>query len=390
MVGHLEEVVRMPWREVTRVLLRKEFVAMALQPGCNRRELCRRFGITPKTAYKWLGRYAREGASGLQDRSRRPRRSPARTVAPVERRVIQLRREARNSWGGRKLARLLAEQGGPRLAPSTITGILRRAGLLDPALAPGQRAWQRFQRAAPNELWQMDFKGHLPLVNRLRCHPLTVLDDHSRFALVLKACADERGETVRGALTSAFRRYGVPAAMLMDNGGPWGRDREHRFTVLSLWLVRLGIRVSHGAAYHPQTQGKDERFHRTLNFELLRHFNFTDLDHCQREFDRFRDRYNLLRPHDALGLATPASRYRPSSIPFPETLPPIEYPPGLEVRKVQAEGWFSYRGRDFRVSKALRGLPIALRPVPACDSQREVLFCHQLVTLIDLNQADAN
>ena len=380
----------MPWREVTRVLLRKEFVAMALQAGCNRRELCRRFGIAPKTAYKWLARYAREGASGLEDRSRRPRRSPARTVAPVERRVIQLRREARNSWGGRKLARLLAEQGGPRLAPSTITGILRRAGLLDPAVAPGQRAWQRFQRAAPNELWQMDFKGHLPLVNRLRCHPLTVLDDHSRFALVLRACADERGETVRGALTGAFRRYGVPAAMLMDNGGPWGRDREHPFTALSLWLVRLGIRVAHGAAYHPQTQGKDERFHRTLNFELLRHFNFTDLDHCQRKFDQFRDRYNLVRPHDALGLATPASRYRPSSIPFPETLPPIEYPHGLEVRKVQAEGWFSYRGRDFRVSKALRGLPIALRPVPACDSQREVLFCHQLLTLIDLNQADAD
>ncbi len=379
----------MPWREVTRVSLRREFVEMALQTGSNRRELCRRFGIAPKTGYKWLARYTHEGVGGLEDRSRRPRHSPARTVAPVEQRVIQLRQEARNCWGGRKLAHLLAKAGGPRLAPSTITGILRRAGLLEPAAVPGQRAWQRFERAAPNELWQMDFKGHFPLRSCGRCHPLTVLDDHSRFSVALTACADERDQTVRGVLISAFRRYGLPAAMLMDNGSPWGCDHDHPFTAFSLWLIRLGIRVAHGRAYHPQTQGKDERFHRTLKFEVLRHFNFTSLAHCQCEFDHFRDRYNLLRPHDALGLATPASCYRPSPIPFPETLPPIDYPPGLEIRKVQAEGWFSYRGRDFRVSKALRGLPVALRPVPASDSQREVLFCHQPVARIDLNPADA-
>ena len=108
--------------------------------------------------------------------------------------------------------------------------------------------------------------------------------------------------------------------MLMDNGAPWGSDHDHPFTAFSLWLIRLGIRVAHGRAYHPQTQGKDERFHRTLKFEVLRHFNFTTLAHCQREFEHFRERYNLVRPHDALGLATPASRYRPSPIPFPELL----------------------------------------------------------------------
>jgi transposase InsO family protein len=275
--------------------LREEFVQLALQAGVNRRELCRRFEIAPKTGYKWLMRYARAGASGLEDRSKRPLRSPARTAAEVEQAVIRLRHESRNSWGGRKLARVLAGQGGPALAPSTVTGILRRAGLLDGAAAPGQRALQRFERAAPNELWQMDFKGHFPLLSRSRCHPLTVLDDHSRFSLVLKACADERGETVRSVLTSAFRRYGLPAAMLMDNGAPWGSDHDHPFTALSLWLIRLGIRVAHGRAYHPQTQGKDERFHRTLKFEVLRHFNFTTLEHCQREFDHFRERYNPAR-----------------------------------------------------------------------------------------------
>jgi len=381
----------MPWREVTRVSLREEFVQLAMQAESNRRELCRRFGIAPKTGYKWLARHAQEGASGLQDRSRRPRRSPARTAAEVEQSVIRLRRESRNSWGGRKLARLLQSQGGPALAPSTVTGILRRAGLIDAPADGAQSPWQRFEHHAPNELWQMDFKGNFPMFSpAARCHPLTVLDDHSRFSVVLKACADERAQTVRSVLTEAFRRYGLPAAMLMDNGAPWGCDHDHPFTAFSLWLIRLGIRVTHGRPYHPQTQGKDERFHRTLKFELLRHFNFTDLDNCQREFDRFRDRYNLIRPHDALGLATPASRYRPSPIAFPESLPPIDYPPGLEVRKVQAEGWFSYRGRQFRVTKALRGLPVALRQSDQHDSQREVLFCHQLVALIDLNHPNLN
>jgi transposase InsO family protein len=378
----------MSWQEVTRVSLREEFVQLAMQDGVNKRELCRRFKISPQTGYKWLRRYAAQGARGLEDRSRRPHQSPSRTKAAIEQQVIELRAESRNCWGGRKLSRQLLKRGGPQLAPSTITSILRRAGLIDPALAAAATSYRRFERSEPNEPWQMDFKGHFPLVNGRRCHPLTVLDDHSRFALVLSACGDERADTVQAALTTTFRRCGLPAAMLMDNGGPWAGGPEHSWTSLSLWLVRLGIHVSHGRAYHPQTQGKDERFHRTLQVELLRHFNFTSLEHCQREFDRFRDRYNVERPHDALGLETPASRYRISPLPFPETLPPIEYPPGVEVRKVQSNGWFSYRGREFRATEALRGLPIGLRPAAEADAQREVLFCHEVIARIDLNHAD--
>jgi transposase InsO family protein len=380
----------MPWGEVTRVSLREEFVQLAMQAGVNKRELCRRFKISPKTGYKWLRRYKMTGREGLADGSRRPHHSPARTAAALEAQVIELRAESRNCWGGRKLSRQLVKRGELQLAPSTITSILRRAGLINPALAAAATPYQRFERGGPNELWQMDFKGHFPLIDGRRCHPLTVLDDHSRFDLVLHACANERADTVQMALTTTFRRCGLPAAMLMDNGGPWAGGPAHSWTALSLWLVRLGIHVSHGRPYHPQTQGKDERFHRTLQFELLRHFNFTSLEHCQREFDRFRERYNLERPHDALGLDTPASRYRLSPLAFPETLPPIEYPPGLEVRKVQSNGWFSYRGREFRVTEALRGLPVALRPVAEADAQREVLFCHQVIARIDLNHADGN
>ena len=224
----------------------------------------------------------------------------------------------------------------------------------------------------------MDFKGYFPLLDRGRCHPLTVLDDHSRFAVLLKACADQRGATVQQALTSVCRRYGLPAAMLMDNGSRWG-DRDLPFTGLSLWLIRLGIRVSHGRPYHPQTQGKDERFHRTLKFEVLRHFNFTTLEHCQREFDRFRDRCNLRRPHDALDLATPASRYCPSAIPFPETLPPIDYPPGLEVRKVRAEGGSATAATPSASARGCAVCPSPCVTMPEADSQREVLFCHRVI-----------
>ena len=365
---------------------REEFVRLALLAGANVSKLCERFGVSRDTGHRLLRRYVAQGGGGLLDRSRRPHASPWRTDATTEAEILRIRSENNNAWGARKIARVMERVGfGDVPSLSTITEVLRRHGKLEERKSKHRGPFIRFERETSNELWQMDFKGHFALLGRGRCHPLTVLDDHSRFSLVLKACADERGETVRSVLTSAFRRYGLPAAMLMDNGAPWGSDHDHPFTAFSLWLIRLGIRVAHGRAYHPQTQGKDERFHRTLKFEVLRHFNFTTLEHCQREFDHFRERYNLVRPHDALGLATPASCYRPSPIPFPEHLPPVEYPPGLEVRKVQAEGWFTYRGRDFRVSKALRGFPVALRQVDLSDSRREVLFCHQVVAFIDLD-----
>src|SRR5262249_28011286 len=158
------------------------------------------------------------------------------------------------------------------------------------------RPYQRFEHDAPNCLWQMDFKGHFA-TQTARCHPLTVLDDHSRFAVGLQACPDQRTETVKDRLTHIFRRYGLPQRMTRDNGSPWGSDADHRFTPLTVWLMRLDIRVSHSRPYHPQTQGKDERFHKTLGLELLRDRFFRDLAQAQRCFDDWRYVYNLQRPH---------------------------------------------------------------------------------------------
>jgi transposase InsO family protein len=372
----------MPWKEVSVVSSRREFVQLALQPGVNFAQLCRRCQISRKTGYKILGRYRLQGEGGLQDCSRRPLRSPKRTDVKIQAQVVQLREQ--RHWGGRKIRRRLQDLGRqPAPAASTVTDILRRHGLLDPQESLKHQAWQRFERPAPNDLWQMDFKGHFAMTPGRRCHPLTVLDDHSRYCMGLRACADEQAQTVRQRLTGIFRCYGLPWAMLMDNGAPWGSDLQNTMTVLTVWLLRLDIRVAHGRPYHPQTQGKDERFHRSMLDELLRHRRFTDLTHCQREFDAWREIYNHERPHESLQMATPASRYRPSTRDFPERLPPIEYSAHDVVRIVQAEGRIDFQGRRLGICKALRGLPIALRPTTT-DGLWQVYFRHQPITTLDL------
>lgn len=374
----------MPWEEVSVMSQRREFVTLAQSEETNIRELCRRFGISPTTGYKWLGRFRGGGAAGLAELARRPHRSPRRTAPEMERSVLQVR-DAHPAWGGRKLWAWLSARGHQSVpSPSTITAILRRHGRIDPTLSVKHTPWQRFEHAAPNQLWQMDFKGHFA-VGEGRCHPLTVLDDHSRFALGLAACGDERGQTVQGQLTSIFRCYGLPQRMVMDNGSPWGHDGEHPYTPLTVWLLRLGIAVSHGRPYHPQTQGKDERFHRTLKAEVLQGSSFRDLDQCQRVFDRWRGVYNFERPHQALDLAVPCSRYRVSHRPFPEQLPPLEYGPEDRVRKVQAQGIISVKGREYKVGKAFRGLPLALRPT-AADGVWDIFFLTHNIAQIDLRE----
>lgn len=378
----------MPWQEVSTVSLRRELVVLASGEGVALRELCRRYGVSAPTAYKWLSRYRQEGEAGLEDRPRRPHQSPLRTPPELEAAVLGVR-EAHPAWGGRKIQRWLLDRqqrGVP--SPSTITAILHRSGSIDPGEPPKHRPWQRFEHPAPNQLWQMDFKGHFPLEQGGRCHPLTILDDHARFNLGLEACADERGETVQQRLTTILRRYGLPERIVMDNGSPWGDEGGQPYTPVTVWLLRLGIGVSHGRPYHPQTQGKDERFHRTLVAEVLQGRSFRDHAHCQDAFDAWRPVYNFERPHEALGMATPASRYHPSARPFPEALPPIEYGPGDQIRKVDELGKISWRNRPIRVGRAFHGYPVALRPTRQ-DGVWEVYFCRYHIKTLDLRSPDS-
>ena len=375
----------MPWKEATAMSQRLEFVLLAMNADANFSQLCRDFGISRKTGYKWLMRFLEGGGvpGSLEDRSRRPHRSPSRTPAAVEEVVLQVRQK-HPAWGGRKIRAYLRHRGHSKVpSPSTITEILRRHGQIDPQESVKHRPYQRFEMDAPNQLWQMDFKGYFSLPAKGYCHPLTVLDDHSRFLLGLKACPNERHHTVKNHLTSVFRQYGLPDRMLMDNGSPWGHDGAIPFTRFSAWLIRLEIAVSHPRPYHPQTLGKDERLHRSLKAELLSRHSADSLDQWQVAFDHWQRIYNCERPHEALGLNPPASRYVPSPRPFPERLPPILYEPGDIVRKVEGSGRISFRGHRYRAGKAFREHPVALRPTED-DGDFDIYFCSQKVAQFSL------
>jgi transposase InsO family protein len=357
---------------------RQEFVALAQQEEIPITELCRRFGISRKTGYKWLAR-ARTGAP-LSERSRRPHTMPRQTTPEVEAAVVQLRAE-HPRWGGRKLNHALARQGmmQPPM-PSTITGILRRHGLLvaDPPRRPGIR----FEHPAPNELWQLDFMGHRAL-DADRVHPLTLLDDHSRFALALAACADQQHATVKAQLTAVFRRYGLPRAVLTDNGAPWRAAGEVMgLTRLEAWWLQLGIDPWHGRPRHPQTQGKVERFHGTIAAEVFAQRQLPNLLTAQAAFDAFRTTYNHARPHEALAYAVPAERYQPSPRPFPDVLPEIVYGPDDTVRIVTGHGSISWQRQRIFIGRGLVGLPVGVRPTTD-DGVWHVVFCQRHVATID-------
>jgi len=370
----------MPWQEVSIVEQRREFVRLAMQEGANRRELCRRFGIHPDTGYKWLERWS-SGDRELSDRSRRPQASPNRCAGTIEALVLEVR-DAHPAWGARKIAHCLERDGIRPPAVSTVHAILKRHGHI---VAPvgGPRACQRFEKEAPNLLWQMDFKGWIGLSSGARCHPLTVVDDHSRYVPCLAACADERGGTVKAHLETTFRRYGLPDAMFVDNGNPWG-DVKGRWTRLSVWLLKLGVEVLHSRPYHPQSRGKNERFHRTLAEEVFALRRFHDLAQVQHAFDSWREVYNFERPHQALGLEVPASRYRPSPRPMPERLPAAEYGSHETVRVVSAtKSYVSFKGRPWRVPKAFRGERVAIRALDR-DGRWGVFFGAHQIAAIDL------
>jgi transposase InsO family protein len=376
----------MPWEQVTVQHSREEFVRLASQEDANISQLCERFGISRKTGYKWLQRYAAEPGAQLQERSRRPLASPRKSTQSVEQAVVRLR-QLHRAWGGRKIAHVLARDEQLHLAPSTVTNILHRHHLIEPAASQAATPWHRFEHEEPNSLWQMDFKGHFGL-GALRCHPLTLIDDHSRYNLALQACRNEQRQTVQAVLQRVFEHYGLPRRINADNGSPWGTAGQGALSGLGAWLIRLGVHLSHSRPMHPQTNGKDERFHRTLKAEVLSQRHFSDFDSIQPQFDRWRHIYNCQRPHQALNMQTPVQRYRASHRSMPRTLPEIEYDPELLVRKVQQGGWISLLGKEVRISKALVGQPVALRADPHIDGRYDVYYCHQCIDSISLKSVD--
>lgn len=343
--------------------MKEEFVCLAQKEGANFSQLCRRFRISRKNGYKWLRRYQLHGSEGLQELSRKPKTQPSRTSQEVEALIVALRQE-HPAWGARKLKKRLESLGYQQLpACSTITAILERHGQLHHLQPSSQGPWKRFCRQQPNELWQMDFKGQFQLKSSHWCYPLTILDDYSRYSLTIAACSNQHTRTVQYCLSQVFERYGLPECILADNGPPWGCSSSlPRYTQLGVWLLRLGVDLIHGRPYHPQTQGKQERFHRTLKLEVLNRTTcWKDFAHVQSHFDRFRYSYNQQRPHHALDLEVPSQRYLPSKRCMPQQLPALEYLEDDEIRRVNVKGAIRFQGHYFHVGEAFQGLPVALR-----------------------------
>lgn len=369
----------MPWRESSVLEQRIEFVVMAHRREHSMKELCETFGISRKTGYTWLKRYEAEGSRAMQDRSRRPKYSPRQTDSEIEATVVALRKE-RPDWGAPKLRYLLVQQRPDwgSISERTVHRILKRHELIEPAV--GRRpAPKRFERGAPNELWQMDFKGPQGFNKGSPVGPLAIEDDHSRFLLALKHLGSTKLEGVRDTLQETFECAGVPEAMLMDHGTPWWNPiSPWGMTELTVWIMRQGIRVIRSGVMHPQTQGKVERGNGSLQRAVnCRGGNPED----QAWLDMFSREYNFIRPHEALGMVPPATRWKPSTRPFQPVPPEWSYPASMETVRVTKDGRMQWGKRRWDVSAALRG---QLMGIEVVGDRALVYFCKTAIRELDL------
>lgn len=348
----------MPWKTTDVKEQRAQFVIRASSGKEPMGVLCRLFGVSRNTGYRWLRRYREVGSlQALMEFSRRPHHSPSKVSPALEQQVLELRQ--RYGWGARKLA-IILKQRDVKLPVVTIHRILARHGQIDKEDSH-RPALKRFERAEPNQLWQMDAKAEYRFPGG-KCFPLTILDDCSRFLVGLHALPRFRSETVHQALVETFREYGLPEAMLMDHGIQWWNSQNaHGVTWLTIALIKQGIKIYYSGICHPQTQGKVQRLHRTLKEGIV--FRGGPPDQWTpwpSLLADFRVEYNQLRPHQALEMDTPANRYRPSPRPYQEHPRDWEYGSGADVRRVPANGMLRDRDCTWFVSQALVGERVSL------------------------------
>lgn len=322
--------------------------------------LCRQFGISRKTGYKWLKRYRQAGnLKALEEQSRCPRHSPKRTGEPLQERILALR--APDGWGARKIAHLLWQEGW-QVSMATVHRVLLRHNRVH-RLDQHSPALSRFERSAPNELFQSDFKGPMGR-SGARDEPLSVLDDHSRYGVGLYAMRDHCWERVRDCFIDVFERCGKPRQILLDHGTPWWNQQNGwGLSRLSVFLIEQDIDLIFGRVRHPQTQGKVERFHSTLKRSMVHEGLPECWEQWQERYDRFLERYNQIRPHEALGMQTPAQRYRRSERRYQSQAVSWQYPEGLAVLRVDANGMIRWEGRRCFVCEALVHHQVAVEQI---------------------------
>lgn len=373
----------MPWEKRTVEESRKTFVNEYLEGIESLSALCRKHGISRPTGYKWIARH--ESAGNLSDLSRAPRTHPLKTSPEVEAQILALRAEHPGT-GARKLERILQRCGVDVPCASTINAILKRNGCITPEASQAAQHYRRFEASEPNSLWQADFKGNFPLNDGNRCYPLNILDDNSRFCLCSVAQNNERYEDTAVNFRHTFEEYGLPHALLCDNGNPWGTSQSVGYTRFEVWLLNLDILPIHGRALHPQTQGKQERFNGSLKREKLNFcHDIADLTHAQTILDEYRNFYNNERPHEALDMAVPAEKYSPSPRPFPDYILDWSYD-STSVFRVKSSGYVSFSGQGCFLSEAFGDLDIAIVPTEDQPDCLDLVYRNFRIARFDLRE----
>ena len=367
----------MPWRTESVMDQRVEFVLRARRREETIAALCREYEISRPTGYLWLQRYQSGGSvKALAEHSRRPLRSPTRTGDELTAAVLAVRDE--RGWGGRKIAKVL-ERRGLQVTAVTAQRILKRTGrVAKPAV---DKAPQRFAREQCNELAQMDFKGEYTLPDQ-KCYPLSLLDDCSRYLHGLWPLRSTAGAGVKQSLEGYFRESGVPLSILLDHGTPWFSMRNvHGLTWLAVWLLKQGVILRYSGVGHPQTQGKVERFHRTLKMRTRHRGLPTTLGEWERWAQEFRHEYNYERPHEALQMKTPGEVYQAINLRVYQERPrEWEYSGGL-VKRLDTQGLLYYRSQTYFVSEALARERVR---VDELDGRLLVTFRHMTVREIEV------
>ena len=347
----------MPWERRTVEEQRKEFARAA--ENCNNfSALCREFGIDRHTGYKWKERY--EAQQPLADKSRRPHTSPSKTPEAVERLVLAVRAD-NPGWGARTIRDVLLQEGHTNIpCAKTVNNILNRHGCISPEESQKRQPFTRFEKELCNQMWQTDFKGEFRMEDGRYCYPLDIIDDHSRFAIRVEPHLST-ANVVIPVFIQVFREFGLPDSILSDNGAQFAGFRKG-YTKFERWLMDLNILPVHGRIKHPQTQGKIERFHRTMKQELLNHTTIADIEDARNKLYLWRDKYNNIRPHEALGRKRPSDVYEPSQRPFIENVPQHEYGGEYHVIKVNSWGYVRFDRWQVYLSETMRDQYIEFRP----------------------------
>jgi transposase InsO family protein len=351
--------MNVPWKERSVEMNREEFVRRVLAREKSKIELCREYEISRPTGDKWIKRF--ESGEGLDDRSRTPFHTPNKLNFETEAIIINARKKE-PAIGATKIHRILRNNGLTELpCISTVNAVLKRNNLITREASYAATPYKRFEKEAPNIMWQTDFKGHFAMGNGHRCHPLSVIDDHSRFCLCADAKPNEKREGVEESFRRVFKEYGLPQILLCDNGNPWGTSQCVGYTLFEVWLMELGILTIHIRPLHPQTQGKIERFNRSYKDERLKFFVPYDLPDADRQRTEYRNFYNNERPHYSLTLDVPAQHYKPSVREFVDKIKDWEYKTEYELRKINSNGFLTYKGQGYYFGESFNCKTIGIK-----------------------------